>query len=398
VGVPSARTCPFAGLSLDGLAGISDRRQTVCFALALWNERDPILKERLFGLTGNEGNHGEDVKEYYFYLDSTPTHSYMKYLYKYPQTEFPYAKLVGENRDKCQAEFELLDTGVFDDDRYFDVFVEYAKADPEDILIKMTVANRGPEAAPLRILPTVWFRNTWSWGESSRRPELHKSRPAPNAVIELNHSQFGTRWLHCEGSPDLIFTENETNVRRLFGVENRTPHVKDGINNYVVHGAKETVNPEHTGTKAAAHYQLMVAAGESIVVRLRLADSDFEGQNAFANFESTFELRRREADEFYATIIPQDLSADAQNVMRQGFAGMLWSKQFYHYVVKDWLQGDPGNPQPPEERRRGRNHEWTHLYNADVISMPDKWEYPWYAAWDLAFHCIALALVDPDFA
>jgi hypothetical protein len=382
----------------DGLAGISDRRQTICFALALWNERDPILKERLFGLTGDGGNHGEDVKEYYFYLDSTPTHSYMKYLYKYPQTEFPYAKLVKENSDKRQPEFELLDTGAFDDDRYFDVFVEYAKADTEDILIKMTVANRGPEAAPLRLLPTVWFRNTWSWEDSSRRPELHKSRSAPNPVIELNHGQFGNRWLHCEGSPELLFTENETNVRRLFGVDNRTPHAKDSINDYVVHGAKETVNPEHTGTKAAAHYQLMVAAGESVVVRLRLADSDCKGENAFANFDEMFALRQREADEFYATVIPRDLSADAQNVMRQGFAGMLWSKQFYHYVVKDWLQGDPGNPQPPEERRKGRNHEWTHLYNADVISMPDKWEYPWYAAWDLAFHSIPLALVDPDFA
>ncbi len=382
----------------DGLAGISDRRQIICFALALWNERDPILKERLFGLTNNEGNHGEDVKECYFYLDSTPTHSYLKYLYKYPQAEFPYARLVEENRrrNRDQPEFELIDTGAFDQDRYFDVFVEYAKADTEDILIKITAANRGAESAPLRLLPTVWFRNTWSWGDSIPPPGLHRSRPAPDPAIELNHRQFGSRWLHCEGSPELLFTENETNARRLFVVENRTPHVKDGINDYVVHGAAEAVNPKHIGTKAAAHYQLMVAAGESIVVRLRLADSEFKGQNAFANFDKTFALRQREADEFYATIIPQGLSADAQNVMRQGFAGMLWSKGFYHYVVKDWLQGDPGNP-PAEERRTGRNHEWIHLYNADVISMPDKWEYPWYAAWDLAFHCIPLALVDPDF-
>jgi len=389
----------------DGLAGISDRRQMICFALALWNERDPILKERLFGLTGNEGNHGEDVKEYYFYLDSTPSHSYMKYLYKYPQAEFPYKKLVEENRhrDKRQPEFELLDAGVFDEDRYFDVFVEYAKADVEDILIKITVANRGPEAASLRVLPTIWFRNTWSWGNRAPRPKLHKARPAPNPVIGLNLSQPNqtqrdARWLHCEGSPELLFTENETNAKRLFGIENRTPFVKDGINDKVVHGVKEAVNPEHVGSKAAAHYKLSLGSGETVVIRMRLADSNFKEENAFGAFDKTVALRRREADEFYATIIPQDLSADAKNVMRQGFAGMLWSKQFYHYVVKDWLRGDPDNPLPPQERQKGRNHQWTHLYNADVISMPDKWEYPWYAAWDLAFHCIPLALVDSDFA
>ena len=384
----------------DGLAGISDRKQTICFALALWNGRDPILKERIFGLTGNEGNHGEDVKEYYFYLDSTPTHSYMKYLYKYPQAEFPYAQLVEENRrrGKDQPEFELLDTGIFNDDRYFDVFVEYGKADTEDILIKITVANRGPEAADLRLLPTIWFRNTWSWGQAKRRPALDESRPGPDPVIELNHNHPGNRWLHCQGSPELLFTENETNMERLFGVANRTPYVKDGINDYVVHGAVDGVNPQHSGTKAAADYRLSVGAGESVVVRLRLADSAFEGKNAFADFDKTLGRRKAEADEFYATVIPQDLSADAQNVMRQGFAGMLWSKQYYHYVVKDWLDGDPGNPSPPSERKKGRNHEWTHLYNADVISMPDKWEYPWYAAWDLAFHCIPLALVDSDFA
>ena len=376
----------------------------ICFALALWNERDPILKERIFGLTGNEGNHGEDVKEYYFYLDSTPSHSYMKYLYKYPQAEYPYAKLVEENRqrDKRQPEFELLDTGLFDEDRYFDVFVEYAKADLEDILIKITVTNRGPDAANLRVLPTVWFRNTWSWGNRARRPKLHKWRPAPNPVIELNLSQVSqtqseTRWLHCEGSPELLFTENETNARRLFGTENLTRFVKDGINDHIVHGVKESVNPEHVGSKAAAHYKLSLGSGETVAIRMRLADSNFKGKNAFDAFEKTFALRRREADEFYATVIPQDLSADAKNIMRQGFAGMLWSKQFYHYVIKDWLRGDPDNPRPLEERRRGRNHQWTHLYNADVMSMPDKWEYPWYAAWDLAFHCIPLALVDPDF-
>jgi hypothetical protein len=384
----------------DGLAGICDRRQMICFALALWNEGDPILKERIFGLTGNEGNHGEDVKEYYFYLDSTPTHSYMKYLYKYPQAEFPYAQLVEENRrrGKDQPEFELLDTGIFEDNRYFDVFVEYAKADGEDILIKITVANRGPAAANLRLLPTIWFRNTWSWGGKDPRPELHQAQSTASPAIELNHPGFGNRWLHCDGSPELLFTENETNARRLFGVENRTPYVKDGINDYVVHGAKDAVNPEHRGTKAAAHHKLSIAAGETVVVRLRLAASDFKGKNAFAGFDQIFSQRQREADEFYATIIPQDLSPDAQNVMRQGFAGMLWSKQFYHYVIREWLQGDQGNPPPPPERRNGRNHEWLHLYNADVISMPDKWEYPWYAAWDLAFHCIPLALVDPDFA
>jgi hypothetical protein len=384
----------------DGLAGISDRKQTVCFALALWNERDPILKERLFGLTGNEGNHGEDVKEYYFYLDSTPTHSYMKYLYKYPQLEFPYRQLVEENRQrgKDDPEFELLDTGIFDDDQYFDVFVEYAKADTEDILIRISVSNRGPEAANLRLLPTVWFRNTWSWGNSQRHPELHQVRPAPDPVIELIHHRTRPRWLYCEGNPELLFTENETNARRLYGEENRQPFVKDGINDHVVDGNRGAVNPERTGTKAAAHYPLTVGAGQTVVVRLRLTDTDFSGKSAFTSFDNTFTTRQREADKFYSTVIPHDLSTDAQNVMRQGFAGMLWSKQFYHYVVKDWLQGDPGNPAPPRERRRGRNHEWTHLYNADILSMPDKWEYPWYAAWDLAFHCIPLALVDSDFA
>jgi hypothetical protein len=384
----------------DGLAGICDRHQMMCFALALWNERDPILKERLFGLTGHEGNHGEDVKEYYFYLDSTPTHSYMKCVYKYPQAEFPYTQLVDENRrrDKKQPEFELLDTGVFRDNRYFDVFVEYAKADIEDILIKITISNRGPELANLRLLPTVWFRNTWSWGYSNRRPELHEARSAPNPVIELNHNRPGNRWLHCEGSPELLFTENDSNVQKVFGGDNQNPFVKDGINDYIVQGNRDAVNPAHTGTKAAAHYPLTVGAGESRVVRLRLCDSDFENESAFADFDETVALRKHEADEFYATVIPHDLSEDAQNVMRQGFAGMMWSKQFYHYVVKEWLEGDPGSPPPPPERMKGRNHAWPHLYNSDVISMPDKWEYPWYAAWDLGFHCIPIALIDPDFA
>ena len=384
----------------DGIAGISDRRQFLCFAVALWNERDPILKERIFGLTGNEGNHGEDVKEYYFYLDSTPTHSYMKYLYKYPQAEFPYVRLVEENRrrGKDQPEFELLDTGVFDDNRYFDVFVEYAKADVEDILIRITVANRAPEAASVRLLPTIWFRNTWSWEDAGKKPELCQSSAGVNPVVALEHSQLGNRSLHCEGASELLFTENETNTRRLFGSGNGSQFAKDGINDYVVHGATDAVNPEHRGTKAAAHYRFTIPAGEQVSVRLRLAGTDIAPKTAFTSFDKTFALRKREADEFYATVIPQDLSGDAKNVMRQGFAGMLWSKQFYHYVIKDWLHGDPGNPPPPAERGKGRNHEWLHLYNADVISMPDKWEYPWYAAWDLAFHCVPLALVDSDFA
>jgi hypothetical protein len=382
----------------DGLAGISDRHQYICFALALWNERDPILKERLFGLTGNEGNHGEDVKEYYFYLDSTPTHSYMKYLYKYPQVEFPYAQLVEENRrrGKDKPEFELLDTGVFNDDRYFDVFVEYAKADLEDILVKITATNRGPEAAPLRLLPTIWFRNTWSWADDAERPDMRRIAGG----IELDHPRLGRRWLYFEGAPEILFTENETNYKRLYGIENRCACAKDGINDCIVNGQKDAVAPMPMGTKAAAHYKLHVPPRESVTVRLRLTDIDFSGvaEAAFDGFGQLFNMRKNEADEFYGTVIPQDLSSDAQNVMRQGFAGMLWSKQFYHYVTKNWLEGDPGNPPPAAERKTGRNSQWPHLYRADVISMPDKWEYPWYAAWDLAFHSVPLALVDCQYA
>jgi hypothetical protein len=382
----------------DGIAGISDRHQLICFALALWNEHDAILKERLFGLSGNEGNHGEDVKEYYFYLDSTPTHSYMKYLYKYPQAEFPYAQLVEENRrrGKDQPEFELLDTGVFQDDRYFDVIVEYAKGDVEDILVNITATNRGPDSAALRLLPTIWFRNTWSWGGHEDRPEMRQISKG----IELEHPVLGRRWLYCDGSPELLFTENETNFKHLFGVENRGPCVKDGINDYVVAGTKNAVAAEPVGTKAAAHYKLEVPRGATVTVRLRLTDIDFSAAatGAFYEFDRLLVTRKNEADEFYRAVVPQDLSPDAQNVMRQSFAGMLWSKQFYHYELKRWLEGDPGNPQPPAERRNGRNKEWVHLYNADVISMPDKWEYPWYAAWDLAFHCVPLALVDCEFA
>jgi hypothetical protein len=384
----------------DGLAGISDRHQLICFAIALWNGRDPILKERPFGLTGSEGNHGEDVKDYYFYLDSTPTHSYMKYLYKYPQEEFPYARLVEENRrrGKLEPEYELIDTGIFDDNRYFDVFVEYAKADIEDILVRVSVANRGPEAAALDLLPTLWFRNTWSWNGKSDRPQLRRIQ-CPE-IIEVNHQTYGRRWLYCEGAPELLFTENETNVRRLFGHDNGSHYFKDGINDCVVNGMREAVNPEQVGTKMAAHYRLMVEPGETATVRLRLTDREMisQGQPPFADFDDIFRNRVREADEFYAGIVPEDVSPDTKNVMRQAFGGLLWSKQFYHYVVNDWLEGDPAQPAPPASRKQGRNREWTHLYNADVISMPDKWEYPWYAAWDLAFHCVPLALVDSELA
>jgi hypothetical protein len=409
----------------DGIMGISDRRQLVCFALAMWNGKDAILKERLFGLTGNEGNHGEDVKEYYFYLDSTPTHSYMKGLYKYPQSEFPYGELVEENRrrGKNDHEYELLDTGAFDGNRYFDVVTEYAKADVEDVLIKITATNRGPEEAELTLLPTIWFRNTWSWGHDDYRPQARASQTlaftnedgtAGSRVIELEHRAYGKRWLLCEGEPELLFTENETNVKKLFGGENRTPHVKDGINNFVVHGDRAAVNPERSGTKASALYALRIAPGASATLRLRLTDREPKVVRMSAPrlvlaetpktellglaFESIFSARRKEADDFYASRAPKDISDDARNVQRQAFAGLLWSKQFYHFDVRTWLDGDPAGPRPPESRKKGRNQEWSNLYNADIISMPDKWEYPWYAAWDLAFHCIPLAQVDPDFA
>ena len=392
----------------DGIAGISDRHQQICFALALWNGRDPILKERLFGLTGPEGNHGEDVKEYYYYLDSTPTHSYMKYLYKYPQAAFPYAELVEKNRpqEKSRAEYELIDTGVFDDDRYFDVFVEYAKADTEDILIRISATNRGAEKAELQLLPTIWFRNRWSWGYTEARPALRRgSEQEENetkaVLIELEHETYGRRLLCCEGTPALLFTENETNNQRLFGVANRQPYVKDAFHEYVIRGAKEAVNPLQTGTKAAAHYILHLDPGETVSLRLRFLPAEVAQGRADLlgeDFNQVFAARIDEADEFYRGVIPSSLSTDAQNVMRQSFAGLLWSKQFYHYVIEQWLEGDPASPAPPDQRWQGRNHDWLHLYNADIVSMPDKWEYPWYAAWDLAFHCIPLALVDPDFA
>jgi hypothetical protein len=392
----------------DGLAGISDDRQLLCFALALWNGKDPILKERLFGLTNSEGNHGEDVKEYYFYLDSTPTHSYMKYLYKYPQAEFPYGDLVETNRrrGKHDFEYELLDTGVFDQDRYFDVFVEYAKGSPEDLLVQITVWNRSPEAATLHVLPTLWFRNTWSWGGDAPRPTLRQAATGATAVIAVSHPDLGERFLSCEDAAALLFTENETNVERLFRSPNRAPYVKDGINDYLVHGGREAVNPAQTGTKAAAHYPLTVEARASRTLRLRLSDVAPTGSAATSagperpfgrGFEAVMDERRKEADEFYASVIPRSLDADATNVMRQALAGMLWSKQFYNYDVDRWLEEHGAEPFNPTRRAAPRNDHWHHMQNADVISMPDKWEYPWYAAWDLAFHCLALTLVDEDF-
>ena len=378
----------------DGLAGISDDHQYLCFALALWNGNDPILKERLFGLTNSEGNHGEDVKEYYFYLDSTPTHSYMKYLYKYPQSAYPYDNIVSTNRGRGrrEPEYELLDTGVFDDDRYFDVFVEYAKDSPEDILIEITVCNRGPAPAALHVLPTLWFRNVWSWGDNAARPLL---REAAGGLVAVSHADLGERFLCCEGAATLLFTENETNNERLFSAPNRTPYVKDAINNYVVHGRQEAVNPEKKGTKVSAHYTITVGAGASQTLRLRLSAAAPAAPFG-SGFDSVMTARRKEADEFYAAVIPSSLTADQANVMRQALAGMLWSKQFYYYDVERWLSergADPLNP----KRHAPRNGHWHHLYNADIISMPDKWEYPWYAAWDLAFHVLALTLVDEDF-
>ena len=384
----------------DGLAGVSDDRQRLCFALALWNGRDPILKERLFGLTNGEGNHGEDVKEHYFYLDSTPTHSYMKYLYKYPQAPYPYADLVqtSRGRSRFEPEYELLDTGVFDGDRYFDVFVEYAKASPEDLLIQITACNRGPDPAPLHVLPTVWFRNVWSWGGSAPRPSLQKGGGRHGRVIALSHPDLGERFLSSEGEATLLFTENETNTERLFGTPGRTPYVKDAFDRYLVHAAKDVVNPEDEGTKAAVHYTLAIPAGRARTLRLRLRDvAPGKGGDPFLEFDSVLQARLREADEFYASVIPSTADADAANVMRQALAGMMWSKQFYNFDLDVWLGEHGADPFKPRRRAAPRNDGWHHMSNADVISMPDKWEYPWYAAWDLAFHVLALTMVDEDF-
>lgn len=391
----------------DGLLGITDRECRLCFALALWNGRDPILKERLFGLTGSEGNHSEDVKEEYFYLDSTPTHSFLKALYKYPQAEFPYARLIEENRrrTKTDPEFELLDTGIFDDNRYFEVFAEYAKNSPDDILIRIRVVNRGPDAATLHLLPTIWFRNTWTWGCThegcSLKPRIALESPVRLAITHETLGRFFFELVNTPGTkpPPILFTDNETNHQRLFGVENATRFVKDAFHNYVIHGRADVVNPKNYGTKAAPHFALKLAAGETRTFCFRLfAESEAEKIKTGASIDDIFAQRIREADEFYDAINPPQLTADERAVVRQGYAGLLWSKQFYHYVLQDWLNGDPHSPAPPASRKQGRNAEWTHLYARDVISMPDKWEYPWFAAWDLAFHMIPFARLDGKFA
>jgi len=391
----------------DGLAGLSDDHQILCFSLALWNGKDPIIKERLFGLANEEGNHGEDVKEYYFYLDSTPTHSYMKYLYKYPQEPYPYGDLVRTNkaRSRSEREYELLDTGIFGDNRYFDVFVEYAKAAPEDILARITVCNRGPERARLHVLPTLLFRNTWSRADGSPRPELSSFESQGIRAVPARHPDPASPAsppdfiLRCDGSCDLLFTGNETNNERIFNAPNASPYVKDGINNYLVHGDSGAVNPQQTGTKACAHYRVEVDPGQEFVIRLRLsATSCLIGDDCFGDsFDSLFAERILEADEFFESVTPPNLNADAAMVMRQALAGMMWSKQYYHFDVDTWLKEHRAHPLN-EPHRYCRNNEWFHMVNDHVISMPDKWEYPWYAAWDLAFHSVALALVDTDFA
>jgi Mannosylglycerate hydrolase MGH1-like glycoside hydrolase domain len=388
----------------DGLLGFTDRQCRLCFSVALWNGRDPILKERLFGLTGPEGNHGEDVKECYYYLDSTPTHSYAKALYKYPQSRFPYDELAAENRRRSKAdpEFELTDTGVFDENRYFDVFAEYAKASTDDILIRLTIANRGPDLARVAVLPTLWFRNVWSWGRFGEgygpRPSLEK---LGDYAVMTQSAGLGDYRLDAEPAatgPAWLFTENETNVSRLYGVTNSHPFVKDAFHDYVIGGRKEAINPAQVGTKVAALYWLTIQAGAQVTVRLRLRQVEATGDAFGHPFDRIFETRIREADEFYQHRIPEQVTREERAVLRQGYAGLLWSKQFYHYVVSDWLEGDPGQPPPPESRKLGRNHEWSHVFNRDVISMPDKWEYPWFAAWDLAFHMIPFARIDPQFA
>jgi hypothetical protein len=382
----------------DGLAGFSDDHQRLCFAVALWNGKDPILKERLFGLTNSEGNHGEDVKEYYFYLDSTPTHSYMKYLYKYPQNAYPYGDLVETNRRRGRnnPEYELLDTGIFNEDRYFDVFVEYAKAAPSDILIQISLCNRGPATASLHVLPTLWFRNTWTWWPDQPKPSLRQMRGQNTVTIETSHAELGGFLLHCDGNPPLLFAENDTNNEGIFGSPNTTPYVKDGINDYVVSGRQNAASANKTGTKAAAHYQLNVGAGETAIIRLRLSNTS--PRTPFGSqFNQIVEERRREADAFYQAITPARVGEDAANVMRQALAGMLWSKQYFFYDTDKWLEEhgyDAMRPTPHQVR----NREWFHMIGEHVISMPDKWEYPWFAAWDLAFHTLALATVDIDFA
>ncbi len=385
----------------DGIMGISDDQQQLCAAVALWNGNDPILKERLFGLTGSEGNHGEDVKEYYWYLDSTPTHSYMKGLYRYPHAAFPYNDLLSKNRDRGKdgPEYELIDTGILDGDRYFDVFVEYAKADPEDLVMRITVENRGPDSATLHVLPTIWFRNTWGWGRDDRRPEIAAvaGGPAGTGMARAQHPGLGERWLSFEGNPELLFVENETNFQRLWGVPNRTTYVKDGINDRVVALAEDAVNPDQRGTKMAAHYRVEVPAGGSWSAIARISPD--RKQDPLSDAAGVLSERKREADEFYAQRPTHALlTEDERLVQRQALAGLMWTKQFFCFDIPQWLSGDPAGPPPPGSRVFGRNHEWPHLSNGDVVSMPDKWEYPWYAAWDLAFHTIPIALIDPEFA
>ena len=379
----------------DGIAGICDNKQILCFALAFWNKKDPIIKERFFGLSGPEGNHGEDLKEVFYYLDATPSHSYLQMLYKYPQAGFPYQQLVEKNgrRSRLEPEYELMDTGVFDQDAYFDIFIEYAKAAEDDILVQITVHNRGREAAPLHVLPVLWFRNTWSWGHDNEKPLLLSSNTGD---IIARHKKLGQFVLHTDQKAPLLFCENETNYQRLYGTPNVSPFVKDGINDFLVDRKEEAVNRYATGTRAAVNYERWIEAGQTVVLKLRL---EKEGNtNPFADFDVIFSKQKKEADAFYTELQKQIHSEDDRRVQRQALAGMIWNKQFYYYDVDEWLKGDPGQPPPPRERTRGRNHVWKHLNNDDIISMPDKWEYPWYAAWDLAFHCIPLALIDAAFA
>src|SRR5256714_637508 len=391
----------------DGLLGICDRECRLCFALALWNGKDPILKERLFGLTNPEGNHGEDVKECYYYLDSTPTHSYMKALYKYPQAEFPYMKLVHENavRTRAQPEYELIDTGVFEGERYFDVVAEYAKNTPDDILIKLTISNRGPQNADIHLLPTLWFRNSWIWGCTHEgctlKPRITKTS---DASVSADHPTLGIfNWNVQENvggaKPQLLFTDNETNAQRLFNSPNSSRYVKDAFHEYLVGGRTEAVDPRNYGTKAAAHYQLTIAGGESAVIKLRLSLAKETSKAPLGSeFDRIFAQRLSEADEFWDRRVRASDTTGQRQVARQAYAGLLWSKQFYHYVINDWLDGDPYQPPPPSQRKHGRNSDWRHFFARDVLSMPDKWEYPWFAAWDLAFHMVPFACIDADFA
>ncbi|MGD1866607.1 MAG: glucosidase [Phormidesmis sp.] len=399
----------------DGILGLCDDRQQLCFAVSMWNQRDPILKERFFGLTGNEGNHAEDVKEYYFYLDSTPTHSYMKALYKYPQAEYPYDHLLeaNRNRDRSQTEYELIDTGIFAEDRYFDVQIEYAKASDEDVLIQISVTNRGPDAASMSLLPTLWFRNTWEWDTPSIKPSLKAGKYQDSiAVIESNHPELGQNWLYCQpqiyrsdsadssasNSTPLLFTENETNKERLYGGISRSPYVKDAFHRYVIDGETAAINPEQIGTKSAAHYELLLAPGKTQQIKLRLSQEGALSDPLGTEFDQVFHTRKEEADKFYHQLSPFIHTKDLENVQRQAFAGMMWGKQYYLYDVSTWLKGDPNTLTPPPARKRGRNQHWHHLDSQDVLSMPDTWEYPWFAAWDTAFHCIPLAMIDPEFA